>query len=76
MVQVCVENVSSAAALSRAEGLSSKMFATAGITIDWRRWYNCPSDGIRIRVSQKDPQNLKLSKIPVVFRVVLLSFLG
>jgi len=55
-IPVCVETTgSSSAALFLAEGLTSKMFVAAGVTIDWRRGHNCPADGIRISVSEDTP---------------------
>jgi hypothetical protein len=52
VVPVCMEGVSSHVALFLAEGLASKMFATASVTIQWRAWEGCPADGIRISLSQ------------------------
>ena len=39
-------------ALAWAKAQASKMFSTAGVTIDWRSTSACPADGIRIQFSQ------------------------
>jgi hypothetical protein len=53
-VPVCVENPSDGwASLIQAEGLASKMFATAGVAIEWRGVNNCPADGIRVSMSTR-----------------------
>lgn len=45
----------SGVAMLRAEGLASKMFVAAGVTIDWRRLNACPANGIRISLSENTP---------------------
>jgi hypothetical protein len=35
--------------------LGYKMFAAAGVTIDWRAWNECPDDGIRVSLSLNAP---------------------
>ena len=52
ILPVCTEGVSSSAVMFQAKGLASKMFAPAGVTIEWRSWNGCPADGIRISLSQ------------------------
>jgi hypothetical protein len=51
-IPVCVERAPSMSELIKAEGFASKMFAAAGVTIEWRTLNVCPADGIRISISR------------------------
>jgi hypothetical protein len=51
-VSVCVENVAGFDVLPLAQQTASKMFAEAGVTMDWHRGLmGCPADGILITLS-------------------------
>ena len=51
-VSVCVENTAGFDVLPLAEQTASKMFAEAGVTIDWHRGLmGCPAEGILISLS-------------------------
>jgi hypothetical protein len=56
VVPVCVEsalaNSREWATMFLAKGLASKIFASAGVTINWRHADGCPADGIRIRLAR------------------------
>ena len=53
VIPVCVEaTANSTTTIFQARGIASKMFAAAGVSIDWRGGNNCPADGIRISLSQ------------------------
>lgn len=53
VVPVCVETLNSNdwGRMSQAEGIASKMFAAAELTIRWQSRESCPADGIRISLS-------------------------
>src|SRR5256885_3999264 len=51
-VSVCVENTAGFDVLPLAQHTASKMFAEAGVTIDWHRGLmGCPAEGILISLS-------------------------
>lgn len=53
VIPVCVDaTANSITTIFQARGIASKMFAAAGVSIDWRGGNNCPADGIRISLSQ------------------------
>jgi hypothetical protein len=56
-IPVCVKNEIPGITLSRAEVLGSKMFAAAGVKIDWRAWSACPASGIRVSLSWNTPES-------------------
>jgi hypothetical protein len=57
VVVVCVDNAIPGGTLNRARLIASRMFATAGVTIDWRGWSACPAGGIRVSLSQDTPES-------------------
>jgi|HubBroStandDraft_1064217.scaffolds.fasta_scaffold145541_1 hypothetical protein len=56
-VPVCVKHEIPGITLNQAEALGSKMFAAAGVTIDWRSWSGCPAGGIRVSLSSNTPES-------------------
>jgi hypothetical protein len=57
-VKVCVAPTApSEIPMVQAEGLASKMFATAGVTIQWRGMKACPPDAIRVSISEATPES-------------------
>jgi hypothetical protein len=58
-VRACVENAAGFDVLPLAEQTASKMFAEAGVTIDWRRGVaGCPAPGILISLSSQAPADV------------------
>jgi hypothetical protein len=54
-VTVCSRRTADSATLYRAQGAASKMFATAGVKIDWREPRPCPAGVILISLSESAP---------------------
>jgi hypothetical protein len=60
-MSVCVANDIGFSALSLAQKTASRMFAKAGVTIDWRPGLaGCPAQGISISLSGQVPADLPL----------------
>jgi hypothetical protein len=58
-VTVCVEKGAGFGVLPLAQQIASKMFAEAGVTVDWRRGVaGCPAQGILISLSDRAPADV------------------
>ena len=61
-VTVCMELIptSHLTIIGQAQEIASRMFASAGVTINWRRESrHCPAQGIEISISKRTPEDLK-----------------
>jgi hypothetical protein len=58
VVPVCMENVLTPVNVFFVRSLAAKMFATAGVNIEWRKWDHCPAGAIRIVLSQNAPETI------------------
>ena len=54
-VTVCVHRTADPLTLYRAQAAASKMFATAGVRVDWREPRSCPAGAIVISLSENAP---------------------
>ena len=58
-VSVCVEKGAGFDVLPLAEQIASKMFAEAGVTVDWRHGLaGCPAQGVLISLSDRAPADV------------------
>jgi hypothetical protein len=59
-VTVCIEpGAASLVTTGQAKDIASKMFATIGVRIDWRKGLaGCPAQGLQVSVSDSTPANL------------------
>lgn len=51
-ITVCVERTSSDLVMVDAKLITSKIFATAGVNVNWSKWDRCPADSLYISLQQ------------------------
>jgi hypothetical protein len=56
-VTVCME--SGPGDFGRARMMTASLFARIGVTLEWYEWSRCPSEALRIGLSDKTPEDLR-----------------